>query len=158
MRDQKGFDLIAYVMEEMLTSMDVQFVVLGTGEKRYEDMFRYFQEKYPKEDKRVFREMMTFDLYLRENMKTRPDFAAETSDRKKLFHEVTVYFDLKKQEHVELVSEETLNDLCRLGAYFKIAEMESDDKPEKGKKIIYFDYEKRDPLNHNASVYEVRMI
>ena len=47
MTDQKGFDLIAYVMEEMLTSMDVQFVVLGTGEKRYEDMFRYFQEKYP---------------------------------------------------------------------------------------------------------------
>lgn len=47
MTDQKGFDLIAYVMEEMLTSMDVQFVVLGTGERRYEDMFRYFQEKYP---------------------------------------------------------------------------------------------------------------
>ena len=125
---------------------------------RYYILQNFFQEKYPKEDKRVFREMMTFDLYLRENMKTRPDFAAETSDRKKLFHEVTVYFDLKKQEHVELVSEETLNDLCRLGADFKIAEMESDDKPEKGKKIIYFDYEKRDPLNHNASVYEVRMI
>ena len=47
MTDQKGFDLIAYVMEEMLNSMDVQFAVLGTGEARYEDMFRYFQDKYP---------------------------------------------------------------------------------------------------------------
>ena len=47
MTDQKGFDLIAYVMEEMLNSMDVQFAVLGTAEARYEDMFRYFQDKYP---------------------------------------------------------------------------------------------------------------
>jgi starch synthase len=47
MTDQKGFDLVAYVMEEMLSTMDVQFAVLGTGEAKYEDMFRYFQGKYP---------------------------------------------------------------------------------------------------------------
>ncbi len=45
--DQKGFDLVAYVMEEMLSTMNIQFVVLGTGEQRYEEMFRYFQSKYP---------------------------------------------------------------------------------------------------------------
>ncbi|MBE5888112.1 MAG: glycogen synthase GlgA [Lachnospiraceae bacterium] len=45
--DQKGFDLVAYVMEEMLSTMDVQFVVLGTGEYRFEEMFHYFQSKYP---------------------------------------------------------------------------------------------------------------
>ena len=45
--DQKGFDLVAYVMEEMLTTMNVQFVVLGTGEYRFEEMFHYFQGKYP---------------------------------------------------------------------------------------------------------------
>lgn len=47
MTDQKGFDLIAYVMDEMLCTMDVQFAVLGTGEERYEEMFRYFQARYP---------------------------------------------------------------------------------------------------------------
>lgn len=47
MTDQKGFDLVAYVMEEMLSTMNVQFVVLGTGEYRFEEMFRYFQSKYP---------------------------------------------------------------------------------------------------------------
>lgn len=47
MTDQKGFDLIAYIFEELLNTLDVQFVVLGTGEERYENMFRYFQEKYP---------------------------------------------------------------------------------------------------------------
>ena len=44
--NQKGFDLIAYVLEEILYTMDVQFVVLGTGEEQYENMFRHFQNKY----------------------------------------------------------------------------------------------------------------
>ncbi len=44
---QKGFDLIACMMEEFLAKEQVQVVVLGTGEERYEQMFRYFAEKYP---------------------------------------------------------------------------------------------------------------
>lgn len=47
MTSQKGFDLVAYVMEEMLSTMHVQFAVLGTGESRYENMFHYFQNLYP---------------------------------------------------------------------------------------------------------------
>ena len=43
--DQKGFDLIAYMMDEMC-QQDLQFVVLGTGEERYENMFRHFAWKY----------------------------------------------------------------------------------------------------------------
>lgn len=44
--DQKGFDLIAYMMEEMCQD-DVQIVVLGTGSVEYENMFRHFAWKYP---------------------------------------------------------------------------------------------------------------
>lgn len=44
--DQKGFDLINYMMEEMC-QQDWQIVVLGTGEERYENMFRHFAWKYP---------------------------------------------------------------------------------------------------------------
>ena len=47
MTDQKGFDLVAYMMDEMLSTMNVQFAILGTGEERYENMFRHFQSKYP---------------------------------------------------------------------------------------------------------------
>lgn len=43
--DQKGMDLISSVMDE-LCSEDIQFVVLGTGEERYENMFRYYDWKY----------------------------------------------------------------------------------------------------------------
>jgi len=44
--DQKGFDIIAEGIEELIRH-DIQLVVLGTGERRYEDMFRYFHYKYP---------------------------------------------------------------------------------------------------------------
>lgn len=43
--DQKGFDLIDCVMEQICAE-DVQLVVLGTGERRYEDLFRYYADKY----------------------------------------------------------------------------------------------------------------
>lgn len=43
--DQKGFDLIAYIMDELCHDA-VQIVVLGTGEEQYENMFRHFDWKY----------------------------------------------------------------------------------------------------------------
>ena len=42
---QKGFDLIACVMDQ-LCAEDVQFVILGTGEEKYENMFRHYDWKY----------------------------------------------------------------------------------------------------------------
>jgi len=44
--DQKGLDLIEHVMEQICKE-DVQFVILGTGDAKYENMFRYFAWKYP---------------------------------------------------------------------------------------------------------------
>ena len=46
--DQKGLDLIAYIMDELCQDA-IQFVVLGTGEERYENMFRHFDWKYGKD-------------------------------------------------------------------------------------------------------------
>ena len=43
--DQKGFDLIAYIMDELCQD-EVQLIVLGTGEEKYENMFRHFDWKY----------------------------------------------------------------------------------------------------------------
>ncbi|MBO4902314.1 MAG: glycogen synthase GlgA [Lachnospiraceae bacterium] len=43
--DQKGFDLVAYMMDE-ICQLDVQVVILGTGEWQYENMFRHYDWKY----------------------------------------------------------------------------------------------------------------
>ena len=44
--DQKGFDLLAEILEELFT-LDVGFVLLGTGEQKYHDLFQQVARKYP---------------------------------------------------------------------------------------------------------------
>lgn len=43
--DQKGLDLIDFVIERIIDDY-TQLVVIGTGEERYENMFRYFAWKH----------------------------------------------------------------------------------------------------------------
>ena len=43
----KGFDLVKRILEEAVTSLDMQFVLLGTGDIDYEDYFSYLSRKYP---------------------------------------------------------------------------------------------------------------
>ena len=45
--EMKGLELVSYIMDELLYTEDVQFVLLGTGDSKYEEMFNYFQRKYP---------------------------------------------------------------------------------------------------------------
>ncbi|WP_408640903.1 glycogen synthase GlgA [Sporanaerobium hydrogeniformans] len=49
--DQKGFDLMKQTVDSLwvmdkIMQMDVQFVILGTGEQEYEEMFKHFAYKY----------------------------------------------------------------------------------------------------------------
>ena len=44
--DQKGFDLVAYKLEELCNG-GCQIVVLGTGDEQYENLFRHYAWKYP---------------------------------------------------------------------------------------------------------------
>jgi starch synthase len=45
--DQKGFDLIEQAAEQLM-SMPLQLILLGTGDPRYEQLFRDLEAKYPK--------------------------------------------------------------------------------------------------------------
>jgi starch synthase len=44
--DQKGLDFIAAIIDDMMR-MNMQLVVLGTGEEKYHHMFRHLKERYP---------------------------------------------------------------------------------------------------------------
>ena len=44
--DQKGLDLVNHVIEQICDE-HTQFVVIGTGDPRYENTFRHYQWKYP---------------------------------------------------------------------------------------------------------------
>lgn len=57
--EQKGMDLIEHAMAQLM-ERDVQVVVLGTGDPRFEDSFNYFNGQYP--DK--FKAVIDFDVEL----------------------------------------------------------------------------------------------
>ncbi len=44
--DQKGFDLVAEIMEDLM-NLDLGFVLLGTGEQKYHKLFLEIEKKYP---------------------------------------------------------------------------------------------------------------
>ena len=43
----KGLDLVRMGLEELMNTENMQFVILGSGDKEYEDYFNYMQAKYP---------------------------------------------------------------------------------------------------------------
>ncbi len=44
--DQKGFDLIKDVFDK-IAALDIQMIILGTGDKKYQDLFSKAADKYP---------------------------------------------------------------------------------------------------------------
>jgi starch synthase len=46
--DQKGFDLLADIIEDLF-SLGIGFVLLGTGEQKYHDLFTRIGRKYPRQ-------------------------------------------------------------------------------------------------------------
>jgi starch synthase len=45
--DQKGFDLISRIIDPLMSFVDLQLVLLGTGEQHYHDMFSDLVRRYP---------------------------------------------------------------------------------------------------------------
>jgi starch synthase len=44
--DNKGLDLLSFIFDELMEE-NVQFILLGSGDRAIEDQFVYFQNKYP---------------------------------------------------------------------------------------------------------------
>ena len=46
MTEQKGFDLVQSVLDELVSGNDMQFVLLGTGDRHFEDFMRGAEERH----------------------------------------------------------------------------------------------------------------
>jgi starch synthase len=45
--DQKGFDLVGQMIEAMMSNLEFQFILLGTGAEHYHNLFNGIKQKYP---------------------------------------------------------------------------------------------------------------
>ncbi|MBM2813089.1 MAG: hypothetical protein HW416_3848 [Chloroflexi bacterium] len=58
--DQKGFDLVAPILDRLLSEIDLQFVILGTGDPEYHEMLRERAAR----NRRQLAAFLTFDAAL----------------------------------------------------------------------------------------------
>ena len=111
---------------------------------RYEILLNYVRT-YHKEQEDRFREVLTYDYYLRENAKSRPEFAGEylvTKDVARAFYEN----EEETHKYLPDYGKYDRNQMRKMThlEYFELADA-----------YILFDYQNRNPLNQEARVCRV---
>lgn len=113
--------------------------------------------KEKKLDIDVVKSLLTYDIYVRENIKTRPTFAIDSSIYKDDIKAFARDNNIDKSCHIEVMDKKAVNYISSEDdGFFK------DDTEEKTgnlgrtsentKVFVVFDYSKRNPLNHNGTV------
>ena len=112
---------------------------------RYEILHHFIEETEGAERIAEYREWLTLDLYLRDNVKNRPAFLGEnrvTPD------EAAAFYKAEEEERRYLSGYEGYDrrQMRKMTHLEKI-----------GKEVLLFDYRKRNPLNGDAAIYRVEM-
>ena len=122
-----------------------------------------------------YRELFTYDVYLRENAKSRPAFAPNTRDREEVKTQIRDFYRLEESEHRYLtgyadydwkqMSRMTHMEpfvwpvwdseaMCRIrGQGHKAEETVAANGEYRVSYFILFDYQSRNPLNYEAKTY-----
>ena len=88
--------------------------------------------------------LLTYDIYVRENIKTRPTFAMDAAIYKDDIKAFALGNNIDKSCHIEVMDKNVLS-------YLELP-YEVNMNGENDKVFVVFDYTKRNPLNHNANV------
>lgn len=120
---------------------------------RYQILLDFCIEKAPeKED--MYRELLTFDIYLREKMKTRPAFAKTQDTLKDVSREIYQ----KEEENRELLpaygeyNSKQLSKMTHLEEFAYSVWKQGECKKLLEEQLIIFDYNERNPLNMEARI------
>ncbi len=96
------------------------------------------------EQRERFRQVLTLDLYLRENMKNRPEFAGQSAVTKE---EEAAFYDSEAQEHHYLRGYESY-DKRQLRKMTHLERVDGE--------LLLFDYRNRNILTNQAAVYKIK--
>lgn len=116
-----------------------------------------FAEKYDVTHLSLYKELLTFDMYLRENMKSRPEFAVDIQANKLQIQEF-YKAEEKQRKYLTEYEEYDWKQLSKMTHLepFTYSVWEEEPVPKEGTYIL-FDYRERNPLNYEAKTYLVRI-
>ena len=112
---------------------------------RYEILYHFMEETEGTEWIAEYREWLTLDLYLRDNVKNRPAFLGENRVKP---DEAAAFYKAEEEERRYLSGYEGYDrrQMRKMTHLEKIRE-----------EVLLFDYRKRNPLNGDAAIYRVEM-
>lgn len=123
-----------------------------TRTARYEILLDFIGENV-KGKTEFYRELLVYDLYLRENIKSRPEFAGESLADKEF---LKAFYDREEKEPVYLKSyAKTDSRKLRKMTHIEVFEFQVDRDMKPGKIVLLFDYQNRNPLNYEAAVFRI---
>lgn len=119
---------------------------------RYEVLYRFIQELGIKEIE-LYRELLILDLYLRENVKNRPEFAGESQTEKEVLSD---FYETEAREHSILRGYDSY-DKRQMRKMTHVEKFRYDVMGNHRKKTNYllFDYQNRSRLTHQAAVFGI---
>ena len=128
---------------------------------RYNILQRYFEEEVEKKEEldEIFREVLTYDLYLRDNVKNPPPFVkAWGKEENERLH---AFYDREALEHKYLpdysgYAPRQLSSMTHLRKFsLDMNSLLTEGKIRKETSYYLFDYKNRNPLNHSARVVKM---
>ena len=136
------------------------FVQSPARSYRYQVLLDFAREVDPAREV-LYRESLTYDMYLRENAKSRPEFAADTLPHKADFHaffaeeeRIRVLLPHYREYDIKQISKMTHLEWFRYPVWdveqAKICQLVSDEAAKEQK--VLFDYKVRNPLTNEAKV------
>ncbi len=110
---------------------------------RYQILLEFATLQDPANEE-IYRELLTYDMYLRENLKSRPSFAVEITEEEK--QDIRRFYQTEEQErrYLPAHAEYDWKQLSRM------THLEPFRYPEPH--YVLFDYQERNPLNYEAKV------
>lgn len=129
-----------------------------TRMQRYSILLEFYREVLKKSDD-IFSEILVYDLYLRENIKSRPEFAKDQTIQKekiRSFYQKDFWKkELKGYEHFSLKQASYLTHLEHFSINMEKTVQQG--KPILEENFILFDYQNRNPLTYQANTIVVKI-
>ena len=125
---------------------------------RYDILLGFVKDHFNIEETEIFKQYLTYDLYLRENVKSRPAWASEQNPYKADYVEF-----FRNEEHREkyFIGYEsyTTKQIQRMThiEYFEFNVLAKNDEDRNRPVFVWFDYLNRDPLTYKSRNIEVAL-